>query len=51
MKNDFNDRWCIFYDIVLKLTLFNMAYGRMSVATDSDQSINTLLPEALLGKK
>jgi hypothetical protein len=38
MKNDFSAMWYILCDIVVELTLCHMAYGKVTVATDSDQS-------------
>ena len=38
MKDDFNVGWYILCDIVVELTLCHMAYGKASVATDSNHS-------------
>jgi len=48
VKNDFSAGWYILCDIVVELTLCHMAYGKVSVATDSEQSPGELLRKKYL---
>ena len=50
MKNDFNVKWYILCDIVVELTLVHVAYRKVSVATDSDLSPNTVTRSTYRGK-